>query len=151
MNKLYNQGKEIMRKRLPHYSTLLLLIAIFLTVTSTVFAQSKSIVGVVTDETNQTVPGVSISVKCTKTSTQTDGNGRFKIQVLSTDQLVFNYVGYASQTITVGNRTTLNVSLKSAVTGLSDVVVVGYGTTKRADLTGAIGSVNMKDLEQAPV
>ncbi|WP_235527270.1 TonB-dependent receptor [Pedobacter sp. Leaf41] len=151
MNKLYNQGKEIMRKRLPHYSTLLLLIAIFLTVTSTVFAQSKSIVGVVTDETNQTVPGVSISVKGTKTSTQTDGNGRFKIQVLSTDQLVFNYVGYASQTITVGNRTTLNVSLKSAVTGLSDVVVVGYGTTKRADLTGAIGSVNMKDLEQAPV
>ncbi|RZK72779.1 MAG: SusC/RagA family TonB-linked outer membrane protein, partial [Pedobacter sp.] len=73
------------------------------------------------------------------------------MQVLNSDQLVFNYVGYASQTITVGNRTTINVSLKSAVTGLSDVVVVGYGTTKRADLTGAIGSVNMKDLEQAPV
>ncbi|RZK15082.1 MAG: TonB-dependent receptor [Pedobacter sp.] len=139
------------RKHLHYYSKLVLAIVIFLTGNLTAFAQSKNVVGVVTDETNQTVPGVSISVKGTKTTTQTDANGRFKIQVLSSDQLVFNYVGYASQTIAVGNRTTINVSLKSAVTGLSDVVVVGYGTTKRADLTGAIGSVNMKDLEQAPV
>ncbi|WP_230383756.1 SusC/RagA family TonB-linked outer membrane protein [Pedobacter endophyticus] len=124
---------------------------ILLLANSRVFAQSKTIVGVVTDESKQTIPGVSISVKGTKSTAQTDDQGRYRIQALPTDQLIFNYIGYVGQTITVGAKTTINVSLISSVTGLDDVVVIGYGTTKRADLTGAVGSVNMKDFEQAPV
>jgi len=151
MSKLYIPWRMDMKQYIFLFAKLLLLLTILLLCNINVFAQSKTIIGVVTDESKQTVPGVSVTVKGTKTTTQTDADGRFKIQALATDQLIFNYVGYASQSVTVGTRTTINVSLKSSITGLSDVVVVGYGTTKRADLTGAVGSVNMKDLEQAPV
>jgi TonB-linked SusC/RagA family outer membrane protein len=151
MSKLYIQGRTGIPPYVHLFPKLLLLLTILLLTNINVFAQSKTVIGVVTDESKQTVPGVSVSVKGSKTTTQTDADGRFKIQALATDQLVFNYVGYASQSVNVGTRTTINVVLKSSITGLSDVVVVGYGTTKRADLTGAVGSVNMKDLEQAPV
>lgn len=151
MNKLYNQGNVMHLHFMNKYLKLFSLLITLLLINASVFAQSKMITGVVTDETKQTIPGVSITVKGSKINAQTDLDGRFKIQALTTDQLIFNYVGYAAQTITVGNKITINITLKSSVTGLSDVVVVGYGTTKRADLTGAIGSVNMKDLAQAPV
>ncbi|WP_443937377.1 SusC/RagA family TonB-linked outer membrane protein [Pedobacter sp. MW01-1-1] len=115
------------------------------------FGQAIKISGTVKDDTNVGIPGVSVSIKGSKTVSQTDENGKFSIQASATDQLVFNYVGYMSQTVTVGTKTVISVVLKSAVTGLNDVVVIGYGTAKRADLTGSVGSVNMKDFEKAPV
>jgi len=115
------------------------------------YAQNKPVTGVVTDQQGGPIPGTTIMVKNTKTTAQTDLNGRYQIQAAPTDQLVFNYLGYVSQTITIGAKSIINVTLRESSTTLNDVVVMGYGTTKRKDLTGAVGSVNMKDLEKAPV
>lgn len=115
------------------------------------YAQSKPVTGVVTDQQGGPIPGTTVTVKNTKTSVQTDGSGRYKIQASATDQLVFNYLGYVTQTVTVGAKSIVNISLQESSTTLNDVVVLGYGTAKRKDLTGAVGSVNMKDLEKAPV
>lgn len=114
-------------------------------------AQSKTIIGVVTDEQNETLPGVTISVKGSKNATQADGNGQFKITATSNDQLVFSYVGFESKVISVGNKMTVNVSLISKTSALDEVVVIGYGTEKRKDLTGAVSSVSVADLNRAPV
>lgn len=152
MIKFYNHwGTKALLLYAHKYQKFLTLLMLGLLTSLQVFAQSKNIIGVVTDEQKQAIPGVSVSIKGSKIVTLTDGDGRFKIQAAATDELVFNYIGFSSQTIIVGNKTTINVILKSAVIGLNDVVVVGYGTVKRADLTGAVGSVNMKDMEQAPV
>ncbi|WP_421940468.1 SusC/RagA family TonB-linked outer membrane protein [Pedobacter sp.] len=151
MSKLYN-GCEVERVRfciIRYPGILLLLISLFLT--ANVFAQQKTIVGMVVDEKSEALPGVSILVKGTKLSTQTDKDGKFKIQALTTDRLVFNYIGFGVQEVLVGTKTTINVVLHSTSTGLNDVVVVGYGTQKRSDLTGAVGSVNMTDFAKAPV
>ncbi|KLT67624.1 TonB-dependent receptor [Pedobacter sp. BMA] len=133
------------------HQKILIWIALLLLNSAAAFAQTKSISGVVIDEGKTGIPGVSVSVKGTKTAVQTDANGKYKISAMPTDQLVFNYVGYVSQSIVVGIKTVINVNLASSSTGLSDVVVVGYGTTKRADLTVSVGSVNMRDFEKAPV
>lgn len=152
MNKIYNfRCMQLLLMRAIKYHKLLLIL-VMLTITGFhAFAQSKTVVGIVTDEQKQPLPGVSVTVKNSKMGTQTDFEGRFKIQVTATNQLEFNYVGYATETVTVGNRTTINVMLKATSTGLNEIVVVGYGTTKRQDLTGAVGSVNIKEFEQAPV
>ncbi|WP_316798111.1 TonB-dependent receptor [Pedobacter frigidisoli] len=151
MSKIYLKAKQ---RGLVHFfahQKILIWVALLLLNSAAAFAQTKSITGVVIDEGKTGIPGVSVSVKGTKTAVQTDANGKYKISATPADQLVFNYVGYTSQSILVGTKTTINVSLVSASTGLSDVVVVGYGTTKRGDLTGAVGSVNMRDFEKAPV
>lgn len=115
-------------------------------------AQTKLITGTVTDrDGGGPIPGTTILIKNTKTTAQTDASGKYKIQASATDQLVFSYLGYTAQTIAVGTKTSINVSLQVNSTTLNDVVVMGYGTTKRKDLTGAVGSVDMKDLEKAPV
>jgi TonB-linked SusC/RagA family outer membrane protein len=115
-------------------------------------AQTKLITGTVTDrQGGGPIPGTTILIKNTKTTAQTDGNGKYKIQAAATDQLVFTYLGYTAQTISVGTKVSIDVSLQASSTTLNDVVVMGYGTTKRKDLTGAVGSVDMKDVEKAPV
>jgi TonB-linked SusC/RagA family outer membrane protein len=114
-------------------------------------AQNKPVTGTVTDQEGGPVPGTTVLIKNTKTLVQTDAGGRYKIQASATDQLVFSYLGFTTQTITVGTKTTINVSLQPNSTQLSDVVVVGYGTAKRADLTGSVGSVNMAEFAKAPV
>ncbi|HMI01704.1 MAG TPA: carboxypeptidase-like regulatory domain-containing protein, partial [Pedobacter sp.] len=114
-------------------------------------AQSKLVSGTVTDQLGGLIPGTTVLIKNTKTLVQTDGTGRFKIQASPADQLVFSYLGFTSQTVTIGTKTTINVSLQPNTTLLNDVVVVGYGTAKRADLTGSVGSVNMSEFAKAPV
>ena len=114
-------------------------------------AQSKTISGTVIDDQKVTLPGVTVSVKGTKTATQTDANGKFVIAASAKDQLVFTYIGFETSTVAVGTKTSINVSLNSKTSDLEEVVVIGYGTTKRKDLTGAVATVSMKDLAKAPV
>src|SRR5215210_4363790 len=86
--------------------------------------------------------GVTVQVKGTNTTTQTSTEGTFTINAASNATLVFTYVGYAPQEVKLNNRKSVNVQLQSTNTQLSDVVVVGYGTQRRATVTGAVSSVN---------
>jgi TonB-linked SusC/RagA family outer membrane protein len=95
--------------------------------------------------------GVSVSVKGTNRVTSTNDKGAFFLRdIKENDILVFAYVGYKTQEIIVKNNAVINVKLEKAITGLNDVVVVGYGTTQRKDLTGAVSTVDAKDVEDVP-
>jgi TonB-dependent starch-binding outer membrane protein SusC len=103
--------------------------------------------GVVTDEGGEKIPGVGVTVKGTSRGTNTNSNGEFSISgVDAKTVLVFSFVGYRSQEITVGNRTTINVALSVDNKTLEEVVVVGYQTITRKSVTTAISSVSEKDL-----
>jgi len=114
-------------------------------VTATVNAD-KTVTGkVVSSEDNTAIPGVSIVVKGTTTGTNTDADGNFKLNVKDNSAvLVFSAVGFEKQEITVGNRTTINVSFVVDQKSLTEVVVVGYGTQRKSQMTGAISQVTAK-------
>lgn len=109
--------------------------------------------GTVTNTAGEPLPGVSITVKGTTNGTTTDENGKFSINAPSENSiLVVSFVGYTTKEVTVGTTTSLSIQLTaSGATDLADVVVIGYGTRKKADLTGAVGSVGSKALEERPV
>jgi TonB-linked SusC/RagA family outer membrane protein len=117
------------------------------------FAQGTvTVAGRVTDAgTGETLPGVSVQVKGGGGGTQTDVNGAFKINAPGNGTLVFTYIGYQTQEIPVNNQTTVNVPLKAASQQLEQVVVVGYGTQRRRDVTGAISSVRSRDIANRAV
>ena len=117
------------------------------------FAQAdKTVTGTVTDERAQSLPGVSVTIKGTSTGTITDADGHYSLKV-KTGQgiLVFSFIGFASIEETINNRTTINISLEGRQKDLNEVVVIGYGTVKRRDLTGAVASVSGKDIAATPV
>ena len=97
------------------------------------------------------IVGSNISIKGTVRGTATDANGKFKIDVPnSSSVLIFSYVGFATKEITVGNKTTIDMVLLSNESILDEVVVIGYGTQKKSDLTGAVGSVKQDQLLERP-
>ena len=97
------------------------------------------------------LPGVIVYIKGSSVNTQTDNNGRFSINAPKGASLTFNLMGYLSKEIPVNNRSTINVELEPTTQGLGEVVVVGYGTQKRKDLTGAISSLNASAYKDQPV
>lgn len=105
--------------------------------------------GKVSDEKGEGIPGVNVLVKGSNMGTVTDVEGRFNLQVENENSiLVFSSIGFVTQEIVVGNRQTINVSLEPDITQLGEVVVVGYGTQRKQDLTGSIGSVSGEDLKK---
>ncbi|SIR42284.1 SusC/RagA family TonB-linked outer membrane protein [Maribacter ulvicola] len=117
-----------------------------------VFAQNEiSVSGTVTDEGGQPLPGASIIIKGTTTGTQTDFDGLYALNnVPNNGTLVISYIGYATQEIAVNDQTTINVSLSEDSQALEEVVVVGYGTQKKADLTGSITTIKTEDITRTP-
>lgn len=117
-----------------------------------VFAQSgvgRVVTGTVTDEDGGTLPGASVMVKGTRIGATTDINGKFTLSVLSESKtLVIKFIGMAEQEVSIGAKTVINVSLKSTTSNLNEVVVVGYGTVKRANLTSAQTTVTNKELNR---
>ncbi|RFZ89928.1 TonB-dependent receptor [Mucilaginibacter conchicola] len=110
--------------------------------------------GRVTDENNQPVPGVNVSIAGTSVGTTTDVNGRYKLNVpdaYAGRSLSYSFIGFATQTTAISGRTEINVTLKSNSTSLDEVVVVGYGTQKRINVTGAVGTISSKNIENKPV
>lgn len=108
--------------------------------------------GVVTDEQNLPIPGVSVTVKGTTQGVITDKDGKFSISVPDAGAvLVFSSVGYNSKEALAADKTDLNISLSPKANSLNDVVVVGYGTQKRATVTGSISTVKTEDITVAPV
>ena len=115
------------------------------------FAQN-AITGIVKDVTGEPLIGVSVMIKGSNSGTVTDMDGRFNLQsVPSSAQLQFSYIGYLTQTVKVGNSTNFNITLSEDNASLDEVVVIGYQTVKRRDLTGSVASVNNKQLTAAPV
>jgi len=124
---------------------------LFLCLSVVAFAQSQKVSGVVTDETGQSVPGVSILEKGTTNGTSTDNEGKYSLNVSGSNAiLVFSFIGYTTQEITVGGRTTIDLPLSLDVKSLEEVVVTGYGIDKRRELTGSVSTVKTKDLTFAP-
>ncbi|AYD48256.1 TonB-dependent receptor [Arachidicoccus soli] len=115
-------------------------------------AQNKTLFkGEVVDNQGTPLSNVTITIAGSKTGTITDTNGKFEISVTPSSSLIFSSIGFESQTIAVNNRNSLRVVLKSAqASSLNDVVVVGYGTQKRATLTGSISEVKGADLVKSP-
>jgi TonB-linked SusC/RagA family outer membrane protein len=112
------------------------------------WAQTRQISGKVTDEQSKDLPGVSIIVKGKQQGTVTDASGQYKLALPQAEAvtLTFSFVGYQSQEIDVAGRSSLDVSLKPNDNSLAEVVVVGYGTQKKKDLTGAISTISSKDV-----
>ncbi|MCI1648921.1 MAG: TonB-dependent receptor [Bacteroides sp.] len=125
----------------------LVLLILFLFVGATAFAQqTKRISGLVTDQnTGETLIGVSVVETGTGNGTITDIDGKYSLSITS-DQVSFSYVGYEDQTINVKQSGTINVKLASD-NKLDEVVVIGYGTQKKSDLTGSLASINSKDIK----
>ncbi len=132
-----------------NYRLLQFMIAIFLS-TTVLLAQDRSVTGTVTDENSDPVPGATVQIKGTSSGTITDANGNFNVSASSSDILVFSFIGYTTQEITVGNQSTINVSLVTDVTQLQEVVVTGYATQQKKDLTGSVGIVNASELTAMP-
>lgn len=132
------------RKRLLPFSLFLL----FLSCSMITFAQSVKVEGTVKDATGNPLPGVTVMIKGTKKGVATSDLGRFSISAGKTDVLVFSFTGFTTKEETVGPRTTLDVTLLENVSTLNDVVVVGYGTQKKRDVTGAISSISAKTIEE---
>lgn len=110
------------------------------------------ITGTVIDETGNPLPGVNVVVKETTLGTVTDAEGKYSINVPDDNSvLVFSFIGYTTQEISVTGRTSIDVTLQEDVTSLNEVVVVGYGTQKKSDLTGSVGVVDSEDLLRGPV
>ncbi|MFT2009301.1 TonB-dependent receptor [Pontibacter sp. 13R65] len=115
-------------------------------------AVEVSVTGRVVDDTGEGLPGVSVVVKGTTTGTATDIDGRFSLTVPDGNAtLVFSYIGFRTQEIALNNRAVVNVTMASDAKALQEVVVVGYGTQKKSDLTGAITSVSAAVIEERPV
>jgi TonB-linked SusC/RagA family outer membrane protein len=111
-----------------------------------------TVTGKITDEAGAPIPGATVMIKGTSMAAGTDVNGNYKISVPNENSvLVFSFLGYISTEVSVDGRTVINVQLKPDTKSLNEVVVVGYGTQKRAAVTGAISSVSGKTLTQLPV
>lgn len=115
-------------------------------------AQENVITGtVVAASDNTPLPGVTVALKGQSRGTVTDVNGQFSITAEPQDVLVFSFIGMETREVTVGNSQTIDVAMEEAARSLEEIVVVGYGTQKKANLTGAVASVDTKLLESRPI
>ncbi len=117
-------------------------------------AQGRQVQGIVKSDTGEALPGVTVLVEGTTVGTSTGVNGDFNITLPATPAnptLRFSFVGYASQSVVVGDKATINVALATDSKQLEDVVVIGYQTVERRDVTGSVSSVGAKQLKDIPV
>ncbi|OOQ57751.1 SusC/RagA family TonB-linked outer membrane protein [Mucilaginibacter pedocola] len=113
-----------------------------------------TVTGRVLDDKNQPLPGVNVSIVGTTVGTVTDANGRYKLTIpdaYANRSLSFSFIGFVSQSVAIAGQTEINISLKATNTSLDEVVVVGYGTQKRINVTGAVGTISSKNIESKPV
>ncbi len=117
-----------------------------------IYAQGRQITGkVISSDNKQPLAGVTVTVKGTKSATVTDVQGNYKITVGNNVTLIFTSVGYRTQEVAAGDQAVINIELAEEATAMSDVVVVGYQTVRRKDLTASVSSVNAKQLKDIPI
>ncbi|HUW92717.1 MAG TPA: SusC/RagA family TonB-linked outer membrane protein, partial [Bacteroidales bacterium] len=147
-------GKLLLSFMLPALLSLLHAVPVF--ASDTVYdgmtvAQQRVVTGLVTDNNGVPMPAVNIIEKGTSNGLWTDSQGRYSITLTTTDPiLVFSYIGYAPREIAVEAQTTINVILEVSAVGLDEVIVVGYGTIRKSDVTGSITSVDMDKIRDVP-
>jgi TonB-linked SusC/RagA family outer membrane protein len=129
------------------------ILVIFLWVISvSAFAQSQNITGKITDSSGEPLPGATVVVKGTTTGTSTNFDGNYELPNVSSETvLIFSFVGFIPQEITVGNQSTISVTMQPDAIGIEEVVAIGYGTVKKSDLTGSVATVATEEAYVAPV
>jgi TonB-linked SusC/RagA family outer membrane protein len=128
---------------------LLLILGVFALFNS--YAQVRTITGTVLDDKGQPLSGATVTVKGTRAVTTTDANGKFSLQAPQTGKsLVISFVGMQDRELSIGTKTSFNVSMITSTSTLGDVVVIGYGTQKKEDVNGAISSLSSKDIAEVP-
>ena len=126
-------------------TTFLAMLVLFCSFT-TVYGQQSKVKGTVTGD-GSLLPGVTVAIKGQQVGSVTDFDGNFEISANKDDVLVFSYIGFKTQEVTV-TGSTLDVNLVSDVSKLDEVVVVGYGSVKRKDLTGAVSTIKSEEIEK---
>jgi TonB-linked SusC/RagA family outer membrane protein len=140
-----------MRKKLQKVSRSFLLLIIVSMIGFVANAQESQITGKISDATGEGLPGASILIKGTNRGTTTDASGNFKINAGSNAVLLISSIGYLNQEVTIGGKSVINLSLAADTKALDEVVVVGYGTQKKSQMTGAISSVSAKQITEMPI
>jgi TonB-linked SusC/RagA family outer membrane protein len=146
----YSKKKQTKTKKIMNRKLLMSLFLMFSLVVQ-VLAQDRIVTGKVTSgEDGSALPGVTVSVKGTSKGSTSIADGTYKISVPNQAILIFSFVGFSKQEVSVGSRTQINVEMKSDVSDLEEVVVVGYGTAKKQNLTSSQANVSGKSLENRP-
>lgn len=133
--------------------TIVLITALMIALPSLMFAQNRQIQGKVTDELGTGVPEVTVLLKGTSTNTRTDSAGNFTLSIpaaTANPQIVFSHLGYGEQTL-IASGNEMTVTMHKTTKQLDEVVVIGYGTQKRANVVGAVSSFNAANLDERPV
>ncbi|WP_345955560.1 TonB-dependent receptor [Mucilaginibacter sp. PAMB04168] len=136
---------------LPIGKRLCLLLLISILSIGTVLAQQVTVTGTVTDENGETVPGTTVTIRNKAGGTSVDVNGKYSIRATKGDVLVFKLLGYTDQEATVGDNPVVNIKFARNTKQLTDVVVIGYGTQKRGDVTGSVSSLKAGNIPERPV
>ena len=121
-----------------------------LIVQSALLAQNISVKGTVKSNDGSTMPGVNVVVKGTATGTTTGADGRYSVSAPATATLVFSFIGYETTEIAVGGKALIDLTLKESATTLGEVVVMGYGSQQKKDVTGAVATVSAKEFKERP-
>ena len=132
---------------------LLLAFSFVTAVMVTAFSQGKAVTGMVTAaEDGQALPGVTVVEKGSQNATFTDLDGRYTLNVAGDEaELVFSFIGYTQQVVAIAAQTEINIQLAADVAGLEEVIVVGYGNQKRSKISGAVGTIDSKEITSMPV
>lgn len=143
---------KLTKKQLFMKSGLQKKLMLFATIFSVAFINAQTTVSGTVSDKNGPIPGANVLVKGTTTGTQTDFDGNYSLDDISEDAvLVFSYVGFDKQEIIVDGKSTINVTLKEDIEALSEVVVIGYGSQKKSDLTGAVSTIKSESIQEMPV
>lgn len=129
----------------------ILTMTLMLNTAHSAFAQQMTVKGTVTDTAGEPMIGVTVMAEGTGIGAMTDLDGNYTINADGLGSLKFSYVGYVSQTVLINGRSVVNVVMQENSAVLDELVVIGYGTLKKSDLTGAVGSIGSKDIKDVPV
>ena len=139
-----------MKKQCNLFKLLFLFLAMFSFLN--VHAQEMTVTGVVTDATDgMPLPGVTVAVKGTTNGTITTPDGRYTLNVESGNSLVFSFIGYKAFEVIIADQNQIDVALDSDMIGMDEVVVIGYGSVKKDDATGAVVAISAKDFNQGAI
>jgi TonB-dependent starch-binding outer membrane protein SusC len=138
-----------MKTKLYRWTALAVTFLVFST-TNNVLGQNSAVTGKITDEKGEAIVGASILIKGTQRGLTSDVNGKYRIEASPSATLIFSFVGYETQERVVGNQSIIDISMVTKSNELSDVVVIGYGSQRKSDLTGSVGSIRADQLLERP-
>lgn len=146
-----NQSKTYLNKPLASGKIIFLTLLCCTLFSVSSFAQAQTIKGTVLDEIGMPLPGANILETGTKNGTTSDFDGKYSLQIAKGSTITITYIGYKTQVIEVGSKSTIDIDLVPDLQQLEETVIIGYGSVQKKDLTGSVATVNMDKLTEAPV